>query len=97
LSGRLWKLEDFLQSVDAWIEREDPPQEFVLATLSWVHSLQTDPYRRGVPKRGLGPMVWFADVPDIPSESQAVVCTYTIDEVEGVVRCWVIAGLSRPI
>jgi hypothetical protein len=91
-----WQLEDFELRIDEWIEREDPPIEWRLAAFAWTHGLHSDPYQRSARQTELGPDVWFAKVPGIPSDVRDLTCTYTIDPADLRVRCWYFASLRRP-
>ena len=94
-SQPLWRLDRFLERLDAWIEQEKPPGDLLLIVLPWIMSRAENPYR-GV-RREMEDY-WFGEVPDTDDGSgRVVVCSYWVDESRRVVVCDMFATLSRPV
>jgi hypothetical protein len=92
-----WNLSGFLEQLDAWTERESPPEDQVLLVTAWIMSRFDDPYR-GVRREPGFPNLWFGTIPDTDNGSgQVVTCAYWIVESTRTVRCDNFGTLSLPI
>lgn len=96
-SGSRWVLDQFLEQLDSWIERESPGGDLRLLVTAWVLTRDDDPYA-GVQREPEFDSLWFGPVPD--SEDGAghiVACSYWIDEEQRIVRCNGFSTLSLPL
>lgn len=92
-----WNLAGFLESLDGWADREQPPQELVLIVMHWVLSRYDDPYQ-GVQREPGFPNLWFGPVPETHhGPGRVVVCSYWIEETTRTVRCDSFATLNTPL
>jgi len=92
-----WRLEGFLEQLDAWAERESPGDDIRLLATAWIMTRQEDPYR-GVRREPDFENLWFGAVPDTDDGAGRVVaCSYWIVESQQVVRCNSFATLSLPL
>jgi hypothetical protein len=92
-----WKLDGFLDRLDAWAERESPDADLRLHVTGWVMNRHTDPYQGARRERDF-PNLWFGVVPGSEDgQGNVVVCLYSVDELEHVVQCVSIATLSWPV
>jgi hypothetical protein len=90
-------LEGFVEHLDAWVQREAPPEDLLLLVIPWIMTRYDDPYR-GVQREPDFDNLWFGRVPDTDDGSGAVVtCSYWIDELDRTVRCNSIARLNWPV
>lgn len=96
MTDAVWKLKDFLLRFDEWVRRDDPPADWQLATMAWIHSRQSDPYRGATPRFDLGPRFWFAEVPGIEDDRFGVFSLYAIDDGAREAHCSTVATLRRP-
>lgn len=93
-----WLLEDFLERLDQWAERESVPVDLRFVVTEWILSRMDDPYE-GVRRDTSIPNLWYGKVPgpyDVRDRS-AVVCSYFINERDHSVRCDSFARLGLPI
>ncbi|MDN5916948.1 MAG: hypothetical protein L0I76_17890 [Pseudonocardia sp.] len=94
---RPWRLERFIDELDAWILREDPSEDISLIVLPWIMSRTDDPYL-GVRREQTLDNLWFGAIPGSEDgNGQVVACSYWLFERERVVRCNSIASLSLPL
>jgi hypothetical protein len=92
-----WNLAEFTEQLDAWVERESPPDDLVLIVLTWIMSRGDDPYR-GVRREPRFPNLWFGPVPNSDAGTARVVtCSYWIIESTRTVRCDNFGVLGMPI
>jgi hypothetical protein len=92
-----WKLEGFLERLDAWIELEKPPDDLCLLVTGWIMSRFEDPYL-GVRREPGFPNLWFGAVPKSDDGAGTVVaCSYWIEESTRTVRCDSFATLNLPL
>lgn len=92
-----WELRDFLKCFDDWVEREDPPADWRVDAMWWIHGLQDDVYRGAARHPELGVGWWFARIPGAEDENAATVCLYAVDERRRRARCSAITTLSKPL
>jgi len=91
-----WTLENFVDALDRWIDRESPPQDLRNFVTAWVFSRYDDPYQ-GVRREPGFANLWFGQVPGSQhGNGQVVACSYWIMELERVVRCDSFATLNLP-
>jgi hypothetical protein len=95
-SEALWTLADFIDRVDAWIDRDSPDDDLRLVVLDWIMSRCEDPYR-GVRREAGFPNLWYGVVPYSQRAMTAVLCSYWVVESEHVIRCESIATLGLPL
>ncbi len=92
-----WKLEDFLERLDAWAEHESPPDDLRPIVTAWIMTRFDDPYKGVRRERGF-PNLWFGHVPNSDDGSgTVVVCSYWINESASTVRCGNFGTLSLPL
>jgi hypothetical protein len=91
-----WRLEGFLERLDAWAERESPSGDLKLLVTAWIMTRYEDPYQGMRRERGF-PNLWFGSVPHSEVAGTTVVCTYWIEESARTVRCDGFATLNLPI
>lgn len=92
-----WRLAGFLDRIDEWAARENPPADLRLRVTAWVLSRFDDPYQ-GVQREAGFPNLWYGEIPGTAhGHAQIVVCSYWIVEREHTVRCDSIATLSYPL
>jgi hypothetical protein len=92
-----WKLEGFLERLDAWIEREAPSSDLVSVVYAWVMSRYEDPYQ-GMRRETGFPNLWYGAIPSTNTkEGTVVVCSHWIEESTKTVRCDSFATLSLPL
>lgn len=94
--SRQWKLEGFLERLDAWVAQEQPDEATRIAVTSWIFSRFTDPYG-GVRREPNFANLWYGPVPNTASGGSVVQCAYWIFESTRTVRCDSFATLSRPL
>jgi len=97
LSPDVWELRDFLTRYDEWIGRDTPADDQRVLVISWIHFLQSDPYRGATRRLDLGFDFWFAEVPDAGDDQEGVFALYRINEGERSATCDVIATLRKPV
>lgn len=97
MSPQVWELRDFLIRYDEWVGREEPTDDDRVVVISWVHLLQSDPYRGATRRLDLGINLWFAEVPDAGDDHAGVYALYRVDEGERSVTCDVITTLRKPV
>jgi hypothetical protein len=91
-----WRLENFLDHLDTWIEREQPSDDLRLTITAWLLTRFDDPYQ-GVQREPGFENLWFGEIPRTRhGEGMAVACSYWIYASKGVVRCNSIATLPLP-
>ncbi|OLB75965.1 MAG: hypothetical protein AUI14_19955 [Actinobacteria bacterium 13_2_20CM_2_71_6] len=89
-----WKLEGFLDCLDAWAESESPDDDLRLVVTAWVLTRYEDPYQ-GVRREGGHPNLWYGVVPySGDGAASVVVCGYWIEESTRTVRCDSFAKLT---
>lgn len=94
---RPWRLEGFLDRLDAWAEREAPSDDLRLVVTAWVMTRYDDPYK-GVRREKGFPNLWFGAVPNTDDHGSTVVaCSYWIEESSRTVRCDSFATLGLPL
>jgi hypothetical protein len=92
-----WHLEGFLEHLDAWTERESPPDDLLLIVTAWIMTRFDDPYK-GVRREHGFPNLWFGPVPNSEDGTGAVVvCSYWIEEASHTVWCNSFATLNLPL
>jgi hypothetical protein len=92
-----WKLDRFLDRLDAWIEQEVPKDDLPLIVAIWIMTRYETPYA-GVRRAEGFDNLWYGVVPgSIDGDGRVVVCSYWIKESEKVVTCDSFATLSPPI
>jgi hypothetical protein len=95
--GSPWKLEGFLDRLDAWAERESPEGDLQLIVTAWIMNRYEDPYQGMRREKGFENL-WFGAVPNTLHKSSAVVvCSYWIEESIRTVRCDSFATLNLPL
>ena len=92
----VWTLRDFLERFDEWVERENPPENWAIGTMAWIHGLLDDPYSHAS-RHPEWEGWWFSVVPGAQDHSAAVVCLYRVDEARREARCSTFSILSKPI
>jgi len=93
----LWKLEGFLERLDAWAQLKSPSDDLRVIVTAWILSRYDDPYQ-GVRRERSFPNLWFGAVPESRHGSEWVVaCAYWIEESSRTVRCDSFATLSLPL
>ncbi|WP_020518704.1 hypothetical protein [Catelliglobosispora koreensis] len=91
-----WKLEGFLDRLDAWVAREAPPDELRVLVTAWIMSRYDDPYQ-GVQRERDFENLWFGPIPgSVTKSGTVVVCAYWIKERNRKVRCESFATLPVP-
>ena len=90
-----WRLEDFLEGLDRWIELEDPPSEVRRRVTAWLLTRLETPYAGVVRQDGFADL-WYGVVPGTGRGGHVVACSYWIDAQATRVRCDSIATLSAP-
>ena len=96
-SAPAWKLEGFLDRLDAWIAHESPTEDLRYIVTEWILTRFENPYQ-GVRRDGDLPNLWFGRVPDShDGTGQVVVCSYWIEESKHTVRCDNFATLTLPL
>lgn len=94
--GSFWRLENFLDRLDAWVALERPDRDLRLVVTAWIMSRYTDPYQGVRRQRGFDNL-WYGRVPRaVDLQDRQVVCSYWIFERTGVVRCDNFGSLSWP-
>lgn len=93
-----WLLEDFLEQLDRWAERESVSIDLKFVVTEWVLSRMDDPYE-GVRREPTMPNLWYGKVPNTydATDRTVIVCSYFINEHEHSVRCDSFARLGLPI
>lgn len=92
-----WRLADFEEALDRWIELEQPNQDLRLTVTGWVFTRTEDPYQ-GMHREPELPNLWFGVVPRTAhGDSQVVACSLWIEEATQTVRCDSFATLSWPV
>lgn len=91
-----WRLENFVERLDAWISVENPSEDLRIIVTEWVLTRFDDPYT-DVSRQPDFPNLWFGPIPDTEHAGHLVVCSYWILEDERLVRCDQIASLRRPV
>lgn len=93
----LWKLEGFLERLDAWVDREKPSDDVRIAATAWILTRPGDPYQ-GVKRDKTIPNYWYGAIPRSGDDAgHVVVCCYWIEELRKTLRCDSFATLSLPI
>jgi hypothetical protein len=91
-----WQLENFLDHLDTWIDREQPSDDLRLVVTAWILTRYDDPYQ-GVQREPVFDNLWFGEIPRTRhGVGVAVACSYWIYASRGVVRCNSIATLPLP-
>jgi hypothetical protein len=86
-----WTLVRFEELVDRWVQVERPPPDLVDALWGWIQTRAVDPYRGPKLRRMEDrPNSWFATIHTPGDGDGVVLCMYTVEEVDHVVRCDVI-------
>ena len=94
---KVWTLENFEACLDAWIERERPPDELRILVTAWVLARFDDPYV-DVRREPSFDNLWFGAVHgSVHGEGRVVVCSYWVQERQRTVRCDSVATLNLPI
>jgi hypothetical protein len=91
-----WKLVDFAERLDIWIELEQPPTEVVSEVAAWALTRSEDPYRNAT-REGAEfghENLWQAKVPASLYDGKVVVCSYLIVEREHEVYCNLFGSLT---
>jgi hypothetical protein len=92
-----WRLEGFLDRLDAWVEQESPSDDTRLLVTAWIMTRYGDPYQ-GVRREKGFPNLWFGAVPDTEDGTgNTVACAYWIEESTRTVRRDSFATLSLPL
>lgn len=92
-----WRLVNFVERLDDWIDTEGPADDLRLVVTAWVLSRAEDPYTGVRPEPGF-PNLWFGPVPDsVHGTGQVVACSYWVEEREHIVRCDSFATLNLPL
>ena len=96
-SNSPWKLVGFEEQLDAWIDRETPPDDLVLIVLPWILTRCENPYQ-GVRRAEGFANLWYGQVPRSDDGwGKVVACSYWIEESTHTVRCDQFATLSLPL
>lgn len=91
-----WRLENFLEVLDRWIEFENPPSVIRRRVTAWLLTRLETPYAGVVRQDGFADL-WYGVVPGtLHSDGHVVACSYWIDAQTMRVRCDSIATLSAP-
>lgn len=91
-----WRLEGFLDRLDAWAKLESPSDDLRLIVTAWVLTRYDDPYQGVRRERGFANL-WFGPIPESDDGTTVVACAYWIEESGRAVRCDSFATLSRPL
>lgn len=95
--GRAWVPEGFEGCIQAWDDREQPPDDLRAWVVEWIFTRLDDPYQ-GVKREPGFPNLWWGVVPgSLHGSNMVVVCSYWIVETSHVVRCESLASLSWPV
>lgn len=74
-----WRLDNFIEALDSWIELEDPPIGMRRWVTSWLLSRLETPYAGVVRADGFADL-WYGVVPNTQHGGGYVVaCSYWID------------------
>lgn len=96
-----WTLDGFEGQYDDWVERDQPPVEWRIAVLEWIHALQDGPapwpYDAARPHPTMGEPIWFYVILGAGDATHGVVCEYRVDRTLAELRCSRIHTLRRPI
>ncbi|GAA3727084.1 hypothetical protein GCM10022225_05410 [Plantactinospora mayteni] len=95
-----WKLLEFEQRLDGWIERESPSQDLVLVVVNWILSRADDPYEGARREPGFANLwsVRIRNTAEGPRTGFTVVlCSYFINEEKHQVEADNFATLSYPV
>ena len=91
-----WRLENFLEVLDRWIEVENPPSVIRRRVTAWLLTRLETPYAGVVRQDGFADL-WYGVVPGtLHSDGHVVACSYWIDAQTMQARCDSIATLSAP-
>jgi hypothetical protein len=91
-----WQLENFIDHLDMWIEREPPSDDLRLTVTAWILTRYDDPYQ-GVQREPGFDNLWFGEIPRTRhGAGTAVACSYWIYAGRGFIRCNSIATLPLP-
>jgi hypothetical protein len=93
-----WRLEGFVEELDAWLDRDnpDPELDLHLVVLPWIQSRMDDPYR-GVRREAGFETLWWGHVPgSLHDDDRVVTCAYEIRERARVVVCRGFGSQSWP-
>ena len=92
-----WRLEDFLERFEAWVELEDPSTDLRLLVLPWIWTRAETPHD-GVDEVAGIEDLWFGAVPNTEDNlGHVVTCAYWIEASRRVVRCDSFATLDLPL
>jgi hypothetical protein len=91
-----WILENFVEAINEWLERDEPPVAWFLAVLDWTERIRVDPFRGGSPDREFGEPFWSARIPGATDGVSATICVYTVNRANHSARCSAITSLQLP-
>jgi hypothetical protein len=95
-SNEPWRLDNFIEALDRWIQQENPPDLIRQRVTAWVLTRLETPYAGVVRQEGFANL-WYGVVPGTAhGDHQVVTCAYWIDGELQRVRCDSIATLSAP-
>lgn len=95
-ASALWKLENFIECLDIWVDLEKPPDGLRRLVTAWIMSRSEDPYQ-GVRREAGHPNLWFGPVPGSARDGMVVACSFWIYELRRTVKCNSFGTLSLPI
>lgn len=94
--GLPWQLEGFLETLDAWADREDVGVDLRFVVTEWILTRVDDPYQ-GVRREPGFPDFWSGVVPGShDGDGHVVLCSYWVEESRRAVRCDNFGLLSWP-
>jgi hypothetical protein len=92
-----WQYGNFWEQFNAWVDADDPSDEFKFWVMAWLYRIQEDPEADAAPAEDIGRPWWFAVIPGAEDNTRAVVCLYSIGLVQDEVKCSGFSTLRKPI
>jgi hypothetical protein len=91
-----WALENAIEALDSWAQRETPSQDLRLIVADWVMTRHEDPYRGMQRQQGFANL-WTGPIRETTWRGRVVTCTCMIFESRRTVRFDTFTTLSLPL
>lgn len=91
-----WKLENFIERFEAWVQRDSPEDDLRLIVTDWITTRYSTPYQ-GVDRQVGFDNLWYGHIPNSGDGcGNVVTCSYWIRESSHTVYCNDFSVLSYP-